>query len=253
MRFASLGSGSQGNGLIVEHDGYRILVDCGFGLADTARRLARLELEPGDLHAIVVTHEHDDHAGGVARLAAKYRLPVWMTPGTLRGMEGFFSGCDVRPIDGYRPFSMGSMQVSPYPVPHDAREPAQYVFSDGRVRLGLVTDAGEVTPHMIAVLTGCDGLLLEFNHDAELLRRGRYPDTLKRRISGRWGHLANEAAQALLAMLAGQQLRTVVGMHLSHENNRPELVRSAMEGVLGRFSGQVGIACQDAGTPWFAL
>lgn len=253
MRFASLGSGSQGNGLIVEHDGCRVLVDCGFGLADTVNRLARLDLAPQDLHAILVTHEHDDHAGGVARLAARYSLPVWMTRGTLRGMEGLFSGCDLRLIDAYREFSVGGLHVNPYPVPHDAREPAQYVFSDGRSRLGLVTDAGEVTPHMVASLSGCDGLLLEFNHDTELLRRGRYPQPLKRRIAGRWGHLANEAAQSLLALLAGQQLRAVVGMHLSQENNRPDLVHAAIEGVLGKFPGQVAIAGQDAGTPWLAL
>lgn len=253
MRFASLGSGSQGNGLVVEHDGCRILIDCGFGLADTIQRLQRLDLAPTDLSAVLVTHEHDDHAGGVARLAAKFSLPVWMTRGTLRGMEGFFAPCDVRLIDGYGEFAVGSLHVTPFPVPHDAREPSQYVIADGRSRLGLVTDAGEVTPHMVSTLSGCDGLLLEFNHDAELLRRSRYPETLKRRIAGKWGHLANDAAKKLLAAVSGQQLRTVVGMHLSQENNSPELARSAIEAVLGKFSGEVAIAGQDSGTAWLTL
>lgn len=253
MRFASLGSGSQGNGLVVEHDGCRLLVDCGFGLADTLKRLQRLALEPGDLHGILVTHEHDDHAGGVARLATRFSLPVWMTRGTLRGMEAFFSGCEIRTIDGYGEFSVGSLKVTPYPVPHDAREPAQYVFSNGESRLGLVTDAGEVTPHMISRLSGCDALLLECNHDADLLRRSRYPDSLKRRIAGRWGHLANDAAQALLSAVTGPRLRTIVGMHLSQENNRPELVRATMEAVLGPFEGELAIAGQDLGTPWLKV
>lgn len=253
MRFASLGSGSQGNALVVEHDGFRVMVDCGFGLADTTQRLHRLGLAPKDIHAILVTHEHDDHVGGVARLASRHSIPVWMTRGTLRGLEDLFAACDVHAIEGYGEFACGSFQISPYPVPHDAREPAQYVISSGKARLGLVTDAGEVTPHMTACLSGCDALLLEFNHDTDLLRRSRYPESLKRRIAGRWGHLANDAARALLGALAGQQLRTVVAMHLSQENNRPDLVSAAIASVMGRFDGQVAVAGQDAGTPWLSL
>ncbi len=254
MRFAALGSGSQGNGLVVEQGGCRILIDCGFSLSETLQRLARLGLEPRDLSAVLVTHEHDDHIGGVARLASKYSLPVWMTPGTLRGMEQRFQFCDLNFIRGYQPFSIGDLQITPYPVPHDAREPAQFVFTNGKRHLGLLTDAGSVTPHMVTTLTGCDALLLECNHDAALLQRGRYPETLKRRISGRWGHLDNDAAMGILREvgLAGV-LRMVVAMHLSEENNHPDLVRSAIQAARGKFKGHISIAHQDAGTPWLPI
>ncbi|MSQ60566.1 MAG: MBL fold metallo-hydrolase [Betaproteobacteria bacterium] len=254
MRFAALGSGSQGNGLVVEHDGCRLLIDCGFSVAETSLRLARLGLEPKDLSAVLVTHEHDDHIGGVARLAAKFALPVWMTPGTLRGMERRFQSSDLNFIQGYRPFSIGGLHITPFPVPHDAREPAQFVFTDGKRRLGLLTDAGSVTPHMVSTLTGCDALLLECNHDAGLLQRGRYPAALKQRISGRWGHLDNVAAMQILREVdpAGT-LRTVVAMHLSEENNHPDLVTTAIEAAARNFKGQVCVAYQDAGTPWLSI
>ncbi len=250
MRFAALGSGSQGNGLVVEQGGCRVLVDCGFSLSETLQRLRRLGLEPSDLNAVLVTHEHDDHAGGVARLASTYSLPIWMTPGTLRGMEQRFQSCEVNFIQGYRPFSIGDLQMTPYPVPHDAREPTQFVFTDGKHHLGLLTDAGGVTPHMVTTLTGCDALLLECNHDAGLLRRGRYPEALKRRISGRWGHLDNDAAMDILRQVdpAGA-LRMVVAMHLSEENNRPDLVRSAIEAAAGTFKGHISVAIKMPAHP----
>ncbi len=253
MRFASLGSGSQGNGLVVEHDGCRVLVDCGFGLADCVQRLRRLGLEPKDLTGVLVTHEHDDHVGGVARLAATYSLPIWMTPGTLRGLERRFESCAVDLIEGYRPFAVGELHITPYPVPHDAREPSQFVFSDGKRRLGLLTDAGSVTPHMVSTLAGCDALLLECNHDVDLLQRGRYPEHLKRRIAGKWGHLDNGAAMTMLKAVCTEQLQTIVGMHLSEENNHPALVRSRILSTVGDFAGHIAVAQQNEGTPWISV
>ena len=139
MRFASLGSGSQGNALVVEAGGTRLLLDCGFGLAATVARLARLGLVPEDLAGIVVTHEHDDHIGGVARLARRHGIPVWLTPGTLAGFEALFADVtQVSMIHNYETFAIGDLQVQPFPVPHDAREPAQYVFGDGARRLGVL-------------------------------------------------------------------------------------------------------------------
>src|SRR5258708_7231001 len=142
MRFASLGSGSQGNSLVVEAGSTRLLLDCGFGLAATVSRLARLGLVPEDISAIVVTHEHDDHIGGVARLARLHGIPVWLTPGTLAGLEALFADvADVRLIHNYEAFAIGDVQVQPFPVPHDAREPAQFVFGAGAGRLGRLTHA----------------------------------------------------------------------------------------------------------------
>src|SRR5262249_30614874 len=175
MRFASLGSGSQGNALVVEAGRTRVLLDCGFSVADTTRRLGCLGIRPEDLAGIIVTHEHDDHIGGAARFARKYGLAVWMTTGTYRGLEKLFEpDVSVPLIEGYAALAIGEMQIEPYPVPHDAREPAQFVFSDGVRRLGVLTDAGHGTAYIQRCLTGCDALVMECNHDAALLACSDY-------------------------------------------------------------------------------
>lgn len=254
MRFASLGSGSRGNALVVEAGSTRILLDCGFGLAETASRLGRLDLTLESLSAIVVTHEHEDHIGGVARLARRYSIPVWLTYGTLSGFETIFADIrDLQVIDNYRSFAVGDLQVDPFPVPHDAREPAQYVFSDGMRRLGVLTDTGCSTPHIEAMLSGCDALVLECNHDPEMLRMSSYPQRLRERIAGRYGHLDNGAAANLLAGLDTGRLKHLVAAHLSQENNRPELARAALSDAIGCEPGWVDIADQEAGLGWRAL
>jgi phosphoribosyl 1,2-cyclic phosphodiesterase len=254
MRFASLGSGSRGNALVVEAGSTRILLDCGFGLGETAARLGRLGLAPESLSAIVVTHEHEDHIGGVARLARRHSIPVWLTHGTLTGFEALFADVgNVQVIDNYRSFAVGDLQVDPFPVPHDAREPAQYVFSDGTRRLGVLTDTGCSTRHIEAMLSGCDALVLECNHDPGMLRVSSYPQKLRERIAGRYGHLDNQAAAELLARLDTGRLKHLVAAHLSQENNRPELARAALAGAIGCDPGWVDIADQDDGLGWRAL
>jgi phosphoribosyl 1,2-cyclic phosphodiesterase len=251
MRFALLGSGSQGNALVIESGSTRLLLDCGFGLADTVARLGRLGLEPSDLSGIVVTHEHDDHIGGVARLARRYALPVWLTHGTLNGFEALFAEvAGVSIIEGYQPFPVGDLMVEPFPVPHDAREPAQYVFSDGARRVGVLTDTGTSTPHIEYTLTQCDALVLECNHDLDMLRVSSYPRRLQERIAGRFGHLDNTAAATLLGRLDNGRLQHLVAAHLSQENNRPELAQAALAAVLGCEPGWVAIADQAAGLDW---
>ena len=251
LRFAILGSGSQGNALVVEAGDTRLLLDCGFATNETLRRLGQLGLAPADLSGILVTHEHDDHIGGVARLARKYRLPVWMTPGTLRGLEALFDGVsNVQRIEGYAPLCIGDVEVQPFPVPHDAREPAQYVFGDGDVRLGVLTDTGWVTPWIQSMLASCTALVLECNHDLGLLSSGDYPPALKQRISSRFGHLDNQAAAGLLAGVDCARLRHVVAAHLSQSNNRPELARGALAAALGCTADWIAVADQDAGLDW---
>ena len=251
MRFASLGSGSQGNALVVEAGDTRILLDCGFGLAATVARLARLGLVPEDLSAIVVTHEHDDHIGGVARLARRHHIPVWLTPGTLSGFEALFADVtDVHPIHNYAAFAIGELEVCPFPVPHDAREPAQYVFGDGSRRLGVLTDVGCATRHIELMLSGCDALVLECNHDPELLRMSSYPTRLRERIAGRFGHLDNDAAAQLLARLDNGRLKHLVAAHLSKENNRPDLARAALAAVMNCAPDWIAVADQEAGLDW---
>lgn len=251
MRFASLGSGSRGNSLVIEAGATRLLLDCGFGLNETELRLARLGLAPGDVDAVLVTHEHDDHIGGVARFARKQELPVYLTYGTLTALDGARATiADVTVIDGHTRFAVGDIEVQPYPVPHDAREPAQFVFGDGGVRLGVLTDTGEATPYIVEMLSGLEALVIECNHDLDMLANGGYPASLKRRISGRLGHLDNSAAAGLLASLDCTRLRHMIAAHLSQQNNTPELARTAVARALNCTPDWIVVATQDEGFGW---
>ena len=254
MRFASIGSGSEGNGLVVEAGGTRILIDCGFGIRDTVARLARIGVAPQTLTAILVTHEHSDHVGGVPGLAARHDIPVWSTFGTLTAMGERFDGVtQAYGFDSHDAFAIGDLSVRPFPVPHDAREPVQFVISDGVFRLGILTDIGAPTPFVQSCLTGCDALVLECNHDLALLAASDYPRALKQRISGRFGHLHNEAAAALLAALDCSKLQHLVAAHLSRQNNTPDRARAALAGALGCAADWIGIADQAEGFAWRAL
>ena len=253
IRFASLGSGSAGNALLVEHEATCLMLDCGFGLRETVTRLQRLGRQPADLAGILVTHEHGDHVGGVFRLARKFGLPIWMTHGTWSACRENDAGLDLHIIDSHRSFSVGDLEILPFPVPHDAREPVQYVFSCANTRLGVLTDIGETTPHVCDVLSGCAGLVLEFNHDAGLLERSTYPVSLKRRIAGRYGHLENSAAAAFLDSIDCSSLQHLVAAHLSERNNRPELVVSLIAETLGCSAEWVGVANPEHGFDWRSL
>lgn len=252
MRFASLGSGSEGNALVIEAGRTRLMLDCGFGVDETELRLARLGLAPGDLDGIVVTHEHGDHADGVLPFARRHDLWVWMTYGTAQAI-GCAAHSDVVVFDSHAPFAAGDIEVRPFPVPHDAREPVQFVLSDGAVRLGVLTDIGAPTRHVREMLSGCDALVLECNHDAAMLAEGPYPPSLKSRIAGSYGHLANDASATLLAALDRARLKHVIAAHLSQTNNRPDLARAALARVLGCVSEWIGVADQKTGFDWREL
>ena len=251
MRFASLGSGSEGNGLVVDSGGTRILIDCGFGVRDTKKRLARLGLSPSSLDAILVTHEHADHIGGVPAFAAKYGIPVWATFGTLAVVSERFEGMErVYGFDSHERFAIGALEIQPVTVPHDAREPVQYVIGDGARRLGVLTDIGVSTAHVEACLSGCDALVLECNHDLGMLANGDYPPSLKQRIASRFGHLHNEAAAGLLARIDTSRLVHIIAAHLSRENNTPALATVALATALNCASAWIGIANQFTGFDW---
>ena len=251
MRFASLGSGSRGNALVVQCGASCILVDCGFGLAETTARLARLGLTPQALTGVVLTHEHGDHASGAIRLARKHVLPTWATHGTVAALQTAYPDLpDFNLVDIHQRFRIGDIEIEPFPVPHDAREPVQYVLGDGARRLGVLTDAGCATAHIEAVLRRCDALVLECNHDLGMLRASGYPPALKVRISCRFGHLDNAAAASLLAGLDQSRLQHVVAAHLSEENNTPGLARAALAGALGCAPEWVGCADQAVGFGW---
>ncbi len=250
IRFALLGSGSEGNALVVQAGATSLLMDCGFSVSETQRRLSRLRLSAEQLSGILVTHEHSDHIAGVAKLARRFNLPVWMTHGTLRAQSVAFAELSATEINSHISFSIGDLEIQPYPVPHDATEPVQYVFSDGANRLGVLTDAGHATPHIEATLSACHALVLECNHDAEMLQNGRYPYTLKRRVGGRFGHLNNQQAADLLSRLDNSRLQHIVAAHLSQQNNLPALAVGALSQVLGCSGGWIAVADQQQGLGW---
>lgn len=254
MRFASLGSGSRGNALIVDTGETKLLIDCGFSVRSVRERLARLGTAPEELTALLVTHEHADHFGGVAALAHRYRLPVFLTHGTLVEASKRVVGLSqFQVIDPGLPFEIGGVGVSPFPVPHDAREPVQYTFSDGVHRLGVLTDTGSITPHIVDVLHVCDALVLECNHDRDLLAASRYPPALRRRIDGHFGHLENGQAASFLRQIDARRLQHVVAAHLSQENNHPDLAARALAAALGCKDDWIGIADQETGFAWRQL
>jgi phosphoribosyl 1,2-cyclic phosphodiesterase len=253
VRFASLGSGSKGNCLVAEAAGSRVLLDCGLAPRETARRLERLGLAPADIHGILLTHEHDDHAGHAYAFAAQHGIPVHLTHGTRRAQEAARkadTGVALNEIRGGEPFAVGAIRVEPFTVPHDAREPVQFVVGDGARRLGVLTDLGASTAHVEAMLSGCDALVLETNHDLDLLWGGDYPKWLKERIAGPFGHLDNAASARLLAALERSRLKHVIAAHLSQQNNTEQLARTALATALGCSEDWIGVATQEQGFDW---
>ena len=250
LRFASLGSGSRGNALLVEFGSTLLMIDCGLPRKTVEERLRAVDRSPRDVTALLVTHEHTDHSQGVETFARRYNTPVWMTLGTASALG---SRTKFEPLSCHRELNLGGMTVEPYPVPHDAREPCQFVFAAGGRRLGLLTDAGHVTPHMYDRLAACDALAVECNHDLEWLQRGPYPESLKARVASRFGHLNNVQTTELLSRLDASRLQWVMGLHLSERNNSPEQVRAALRPALEAARYPLHLATQAAPTQWLSL
>lgn len=250
MRCALIGSGSAGNGLIVATDTTALLVDCGYSLRTLHARLAELEFDPRALSAVLVTHEHSDHLGGVLPLAKRYGLPIRWARGTALAALARYG--TVPAAEAFAPdaaFTIGDIEITPVPVPHDAREPTQFVFRHGTRRLGVLTDLGSATAHLIDAYADCDALCLEFNHDRERLLRSDYPPSLRQRIASANGHLSNAQAAELLRQLTGPRLRRVVAAHLSERTNHPDLVAECLARVVPGIDST--IASQRAVVPWF--
>ena len=254
LRFRSLGSGSTGNAALVEATSggrtSRLLVDCGFGLRQLDVRLARAGLAASDIDAVFVTHEHGDHIGCAHSLSRRNRIPVWMSEGTwlATGGRDFEGRLNLARDDAE--FAVGDIAVQPFTVPHDAREPLQLRCSDGARTLGVLTDLGHATAHVLARLAGVHALLLEFNHDSDLLANSAYPAFLKLRVGGRHGHLSNTAAAEIARAVRHDGLRHVVAAHLSEQNNRPDIVRRLMADALGGHEAEMLTASASDGSPW---
>ena len=257
IRFCSLGSGSSGNATVVEATSgittTRLLIDAGFSLRELEMRLARTGLTPADLDAIFVTHEHSDHIGCAITLAERNDLPVWMSRGTWRAIGESVAParlCFARDGDS---IAVGDIELRPFTVAHDAAEPLQLRCGDGRHTLGVLTDLGSITEHMLESIAGCAALILECNHDEAMLAASRYPPSLKARIGGRFGHLSNAVAVEVLASGIGAGLGCLVAAHLSRENNRPELVRRALSGCWGSRPEDLVIADPVQGFGWLRI
>lgn len=253
LRFKSLGSGSTGNATVVQAGGptglTHLLIDCGLGIRQLDQRLGGAGMLAEQIDAIFITHEHGDHIGCARQLALRERIPVWMSEGTWLGLGQPDFGGLLRIAADCVPVAVGALEIRPFTVPHDAREPLQLSCTDGVSRLGILTDLGHATSHVLQQLAGCSTMLLECNHDPEMLALGPYPHFLKRRVGGDWGHLANTAAAAIAQAIQPHGLRQVVAAHLSEQNNRPELARAALAQALGDRC-EIHVADGRSGSGW---
>ena len=260
LRFKSLGSGSSGNATLVEAQSgshtTRLLIDCGIRLRDLEARLIEAGTCTEDLDAVFITHEHGDHIGCARSFVKRYSTPLWMSQGTWLAVsdEAWVPHQHLLNVarDGCT-IEIGALQALPFTVPHDAREPLQLRCSDGNRHLGIVTDLGHASSHVVASLQGCHALLLEANHDPDLLQTSSYPNFLKQRVAGPWGHLANHAAAELLARIKHENLNYVQAAHLSERNNTPELARASLSTVLGCSPSEIDVADPLTGSAWMQV
>jgi phosphoribosyl 1,2-cyclic phosphodiesterase len=255
IRLTVLGSGSAGNATCIEADGARVLVDAGFSCRELAGRLRAVGVEPDRIDGLLITHEHSDHVRGAARFSRTFGVPVYCTAATFSAagldQDGVHAHAEV---GAGRPFAVGALSIHPFPVPHDAADTLGFVLACGGRRIGYATDLGHGAAPVREALRDCDLLILESNHDVEMLRSGPYPEIIKQRVLGRHGHLDNEAAAAILEEVAGERTRRVVLAHLSRTNNRPDLALRAARATFdraGRHAPAIHPAGQWSPTPWF--
>ena len=254
MRLKCLGSGSSGNATLIHAQGRPdacLLVDCGMGIRELEKRVAAAGVSTEHIRGLFITHEHGDHAGCVQSWSRKYDCPVMLSRGTWHALKSpQFSGGMPWVKDGQE-IEFHGMVLLPFTVPHDAREPLQLRLKDNASDLALVTDLGHITPHVLNSIAGVGTLLLECNHEPELLRQGPYPPSLKRRVGGDWGHLANAQASSALKAVWHPGLRKLIAAHLSEANNTPDLALAALrEALPPEHETELVVAAADVGTDW---
>jgi len=252
LHFVSLGSGSSGNATLVRVGDTLLLIDAGFSAKALCERMQSVGVAPENLTAILVSHEHSDHVKGVSVLARKYQIPVWLTRGTFNRLKDANLPC-VEFIHPHGSFCLGDAKVSPFPVPHDAAEPCQFVVSDGRRRFAIATDMGFVTPYVTQQLRNIDALLLESNYDENMLHTGSYPYSLRGRIDGRYGHLSNEQAAEFARSLEHSGLQRLYLGHLSENNNTPDCAYATVANRLQRGGDDVRVLKRTRADEWFEV
>ncbi len=250
LQVAALGSGSAGNALLVRSASTLLLLDCGFTLKETTARMAELGVTPGELDAVVVSHEHGDHVRGIGPLSRKHAVPVWLTHGTYHSLrDNKFP--QIHLFHAHDSFRIGDIELDPFPTPHDAAESCQFVFQHEQVRFACVTDLGACTPHVVNKLDGVNGLLVECNYDEEMLRTGPYPPGLQTRIRSNYGHLGNVQAAELVKQLDHPALQSILLGHLSEQNNSDEIAYSTMQRVVHDAAKRVAVLPQHCCSNWY--
>lgn len=255
MRFSVLGSGSRGNAVYIESGKSSILIDAGFSGKELQKRMETVGRNLADVNAICITHEHNDHICGAGVVSRRYNIPVMINKGTLEMASSkmgklsatkLFSAGDV--------FEVGDLNIRSFCISHDTADPVGYVVSDGHRRLGYLTDTGKVSHLMARRLLSCQGVILEFNHDLEMLKYGPYPLPLQQRVRSSRGHLSNDDAADFLTDLMDGEIREVVLAHLSEKNNTVERAREAAHRSLAKWpTVNLHVARQDSAMPLLQL
>ncbi len=251
MRIASLGSGSRGNATLVQHSETTLLVDNGFSLKQFTRRLDRFDINPDSIDAVLLTHEHGDHSGGIERLCRNHGVPLWTAVGTARA--ALAADFEYHRLVAGHAVTIGDIEVMPITVPHDASEPLQFIFRqlDNGKRLGILTDTGHVTRHIVEAFSSLDALLLEFNYDPDMLATGPYPEIVKQRVGGDHGHLSNAQSIDLLRQIDTDNLVCLIAAHISEKNNTAAIVDRLIR-QLGGMPVPV-LASQNEGFDWISI
>ena len=244
IRFCSLYSGSSGNSLFISTGNTKLLVEAGLSAKKIIAALDTIGENPSEIDAILVSHEHSDHTKGAGILSRKFNLPIYASEGTWQAMEqliGPVLECNKVVFSSYAPFQIGDIAVTPFPIPHDANEPVGYSFCACGKKVTIATDIGHISMELLNCFEDSDLLLLESNHDIEMLKVGPYPWSLKKRIAGEQGHLSNDTAGEVIAYMAEKGTKQFLLGHLSRENNFPELAYQTVCNALGEKCLHAGI------------
>lgn len=260
LQFCVLSSGSRANCSVVRTAQSSVMIDCGLALRTTEQRMRFVGFEPNGIQAIVVSHEHSDHLKGVRFFKNRYNVPVYMNRKTAAAAE-FLDG-EFVPFETGSRFTIGDLTFLPVEVSHDAAEPVAFRIDGESRAMAIVTDLGVVTPQVEQMFPGLDALVLESNHDKEMLYRGPYPWHIKQRILSRLGHISNCTAGSLVEQIVCSRelkLKTIVGAHISEKNNTPELVRDALSAAVVKVMSdescrpEVLVAGAQMPTRWIVL